>query len=851
MKKILPTLSLVFSGSLLFSQNTAPSVLSIETSPPQVTAQQETSAARTQATIIWSEDFANGIPSTWTNLGQRANGNLYPNSVWEYRGPLTNPNSNVGSRGGYGAPGTPINSPTRANGFMIFDSDYLDNGGVAGNFGLGSAPTPHIGRLTTETIDLSNHPFVKLEFNYYLRNFASRFGVAISVNNGGSWLDTVYFGTTIGVNESSAINAKAEFDISAIAGGQSQVQLRFVYDGTPTQGSNTGYYFCQIDDIKITELPAHRLVPFTDSEGIRFDVWNNNPSEMRHGYVSTRQNRSFRFGANFLNFGTSAQTNARLEVDVYNGASLIQTLQSAPFGALASGDTARIAQTTTNAFLPPSPGVYTAAYRIVSDSIPIADAEKDTIVFVVSPNQTGQHFPYFSNTIGTPQLGNLGRVSSQFRLVNQEVVLGAIAGIANTTNTGGRLIFKLHTASPLTNPIPLAIDTVTITAAHVAAQAVTATFSNAPILPAGTHYLTVEFDGGTSTINLINDARVWAPPLANLMYLTSQPGWYTGYQNSRQFNIPHLRIIGCNDTATGACQNFATLSAFQSVCATDPAFPLTGGMPAGGTYSGPGVSAGQFDPSIPGAGSHTITYTVNINGNPQSATQTIEVKASPNLNLPTSPVAVCSGGNPVSLFPFVQPGGGTFSGTGITTGNLFDPNVAGGGIQTISYEYTDPDGCTNTGTFSVNVVAPPTVNITNTVSSFCIYNDTVTLSGTPTGGNFSGPGVIGNQFVPALAGIGTHPVVYSFTDGNGCEGSDLLMVDVDSCLSILSFGQKITIEVFPNPSTGIFTLKGVDENADVVIRNALGQEINAEISRRGELNIDLSNQPAGIYFIRV
>jgi hypothetical protein len=52
-----------------------------------------------------------------------------------------------------------------------------------------------------------------------------------------------------------------------------------------------------------------------------------------------------------------------------------------------------------------------------------------------------------------------------------------------------------------------------------------------------------------------------------------------------------------------------TLANLAPVCVYAPAFTLTGGNPAGGTYSGPGVSAGMFDPATAGAGMHAITYT--------------------------------------------------------------------------------------------------------------------------------------------------------------------------------------------------------------------------------------------------
>ncbi|MBE0641775.1 MAG: SprB repeat-containing protein [Bacteroidales bacterium] len=47
----------------------------------------------------------------------------------------------------------------------------------------------------------------------------------------------------------------------------------------------------------------------------------------------------------------------------------------------------------------------------------------------------------------------------------------------------------------------------------------------------------------------------------------------------------------------------------DSVCLNGSAFLLSGGMPAGGSYSGTGVSGGMFDPSVAGLGWHIISYT--------------------------------------------------------------------------------------------------------------------------------------------------------------------------------------------------------------------------------------------------
>jgi len=52
-----------------------------------------------------------------------------------------------------------------------------------------------------------------------------------------------------------------------------------------------------------------------------------------------------------------------------------------------------------------------------------------------------------------------------------------------------------------------------------------------------------------------------------------------------------------------------------------------------------------------------------------------------------------------------SPVGGTYSGTGITASPSFDPSAAGVGTHTITYTYTDGNGCTNSTTQSVTVNA--------------------------------------------------------------------------------------------------------------------------------------------------
>src|SRR5206468_2581905 len=160
---------------------------------------------------------------------------------------------------------------------------------------------------------------------------------------------------------------------------------------------------------------------------------------------------------------------------------------------------------------------------------------------------------------------------------------------------------------------------------------------------------------------------------------------------------------------------------------------LTGGSPAGGTYSGTGVSGNTFNPATAGTGTFKITYTyTDSKGCSNSAATNITVDSTIAVTISSIP-DICVNANSITLSG--SPSGGTFSGAGVT-GNSFDPAVAGAGSHTITYTYTKGSCLLNTSaTTTVNV--NPTVTVTiNSVNDLCVTADAVTLSGTPAGGTF-------------------------------------------------------------------------------------------------------------------
>ena len=67
-------------------------------------------------------------------------------------------------------------------------------------------------------------------------------------------------------------------------------------------------------------------------------------------------------------------------------------------------------------------------------------------------------------------------------------------------------------------------------------------------------------------------------------------------------------------------------------------------------------------------------------------------------------------------------------------------------------------------------------------------------------------------------------------------------------------GANSLLKVYPNPSTGIFTITVEDvrgQRADVEIQNMLGAKVYSGSSKSSKTQIDISNYPQGIYFLQI
>jgi hypothetical protein len=317
---------------------------------------------------------------------------------------------------------------------------------------------------------------------------------------------------------------------------------------------------------------------------------------------------------------------------------------------------------------------------------------------------------------------------------------------------------------------------------------------------------------------------------------------------------------GCSDTAMQTITvnplPTVTLSNPSTVCLNASPIALSGGAPAGGTYSGPGVSNGMFNPLAVGTGSHTIWYTATSGGCSNTDSATIVVQNLPAVTLQAFSGVNCSN-DPAFPLSGGMPAGGTYSGTGVNNG-MFDPGVAGTGFHTITYTYSDNNSCSNSATQVIQVTAAPTVTIPAT-DMVCITVPPYALAGgSPSGGTYSGNGVANGMFNPSGAGVGQTVVTYTYVDPLGCSGTATLTITVSACTGIQEAAFVNHVNVYPNPNDGVFTIEtSIEQNTslNIVMTNMLGEVVktidNTDFQGEYKKQVDISEMPAGIYFVMV
>ena len=265
------------------------------------------------------------------------------------------------------------------------------------------------------------------------------------------------------------------------------------------------------------------------------------------------------------------------------------------------------------------------------------------------------------------------------------------------------------------------------------------------------------------------------------------------------------------------------------------------------------------------------TYTASKVASITETVTTFPVSTTPSIYIAACSKTICSGTS-ASFMASVNNGGVSPSyqwkknGTNVGTNSksYSTTSLANGDIITCVVT-TASSATATSNSISMTVNSLPTVSFTGLAASYCTTIAAITLTGSPSGGTFSGTGISGNTFSPATAGAGgPYTITYTYTNGNGCTNSSTQQVSVTVCATTITLSMKLFLQGYYLSGS---TMQPVLNNQAVANSPATQTDnITVELhhpttyalidTKQTALNTDGTvyvtfTQPAGSYYIAV
>ena len=359
MKRILLPILALFAINIAIAQQKAPlspnimqTKMILNTSP--ITSNNQMVAP---SVPLWSDDCSDASTWVFTNTS-------LPPLDWNWT-----TNTNVQSQCVTTLPASlgTFNSTTASNGYMIINSDAAP-GNVDQN------GTPIVAEFTNvQPIDLSGYPNVQLTFQHSFRWWNDTRGVRISGDNGATWTDFEISNATSysTPNQDSDNPHVSTYNISSIAGNQSQVLVQFYYDDNDYWG-----WYWTVDDVSIEEVPDNGL-ECTDETFGGWWVGYQSLGDIGIDYtlypMAQATANPYRMEAVLSNTGVNTQNNVTLHVDVEEPNGNVTSFSSSPSTLLGAPNAQNDTTATTSNFSPSSMGVHDFTFWSTSDSFPTTD----------------------------------------------------------------------------------------------------------------------------------------------------------------------------------------------------------------------------------------------------------------------------------------------------------------------------------------------------------------------------------------------------------------------------------------------------------------------------------------------
>ena len=691
-------------------------------------------------TTIWSYDFSSGIPSTWGNTGFYNYNGPSTGTIWsapfEYRGPTTTPSSNNGSRGGYAGSQLPILSTTQSNGFVIFDSDYRNNGGLATDACQTSTCGLHYATLSTPSINLTGHSQVDLNFTQYYRRFRGTNNdwsngpayIDFSINNGLTWFGGLPINDHIGGNIATQRNNQVSIPIGAYVGGWPSVRIRFRFEGMS--------YFWMLDDISLTTTPSQRISFFGKQGGLNPEVLLSfTQGQISNGGYPVSQARPLAVDANIWNSGSTVLSNVRLVALIIRPNGQKDSLYSASVPPLLPNDSIHLGAVFPN-WVPTSGQIHKVVFVARTNSA--RWTYPDTLVIDNSSTNLTSSFAsrrpqkLTFSAISTSYMGDGVEVWTGFYVKQPDTVFNFGVYLASFSRSGSQLEWALmdSTQFELEAQNVIASGSYFLTAQDSTARLAQIPFCRSYLLPKGRYYIKVKLLKMTSNgyVGIFNDISNRQNSGSNWF----RPGGstrFTGYLNSIQFNTPKLTLgfsKFSNQVIPTANDLKLTINGDSVICAGQSR-TLT--APLGYSYLWSNGATTQSI-SVNSAGYFSCGLS-NTSCGFRSDTIHLRVHAPKAFSIAAQPSTTFCQGDSTRLFVPFNPTT-IYSWSNGKTANA--QYVKAGGTYTLTR--VDSLGCTKSSSITTTMLSVPSIQITtNGPLSFC-PGGSVTLYATAGGSSY-------------------------------------------------------------------------------------------------------------------
>lgn len=324
--------------------------------------------------------------------------------------------------------------------------------------------------------------------------------------------------------------------------------------------------------------------------------------------------------------------------------------------------------------------------------------------------------------------------------------------------------------------------------------------------------------------------------------------WSTGATTSSVLVSPTVTTSYTVTGSNGNCSNTKTITIVNNtpnlnVSATSTTI-CSGGtatITAGGatTYSwNTGATTAAINVSPTANTSYTVTGTTGACTT--TSMITINVSTAISMNIAASNSVSCSGA------PVVLTASGASTYTWSTGPNTTTISVSP--LVSTTYTVNGTSGsCNGSTVITIGVGTNPTVSSITSSSLICTLpsqqSATLTASGATT---YSWNTGATTAAITVSPGVTTTYTVIGY-NAQGCSNSSIITQSVATCTGVDELNALNEISIFPNPSNGEFTVKGVKGIVEII--NSIGQTVYTSEINSDELKV--TGLASGIYYLRV